>query len=199
MHETRESWYMAAAAMIEQQVFKPAGYIELPKYRIGCGGSIIKTSKTAAICCPRENSGDNTYEIFISPRYDDRGNILQLIVHELCHVVVGTEARHKKPFIEVMRAVGMIRPWKKAIASEELVPVLRSMLGPLGPFPHAPLVTEKGSGQKGSRLIKTMCPKCGYVARITRKWLTEVGPPLCPIDAVSFKEEVKSPENESRS
>ena len=32
---------------------------------------------------------------------------------------------------------------------------------------------------KGSRLIKCECPRCGYVARVTRKWLTR-GTPRCP-------------------
>lgn len=197
MHETRESWYKTAAERIEQQVFVPAGYIGLPKYRIGCGGAVIKSKKYAAECFSRESSGDNTYEIFISPRFADPRNILLFIVHELCHVVAGTDAKHKKPFIEVMRAVGMVQPWKDSIAGGDLVSVLHLMLDKLGPFPHAPLIIEKGSGEKGSRLIKTVCPKCGYIARVTRKWLDEVGAPLCPADAVAFKEEAKPTKNES--
>ncbi len=197
MHATRESWYMAAARMIEEQVFKPAGYIGLPKYRIGCGGTVIKSEKHGAFCFHCRNSGDGTCEIFISPRFDDRQKVLRFIIHELCHVIVGTDEGHKKSFIEVMRAVGMVRPWTKAMVSEGLNLVLLPMVDKLGFYPHAPLIIEKKPGQKGSRLIKVACPKCGYVARVTRKWLDEVGAPLCPADAVAFKEEVKPPENDS--
>jgi hypothetical protein len=30
-----------------------------------------------------------------------------------------------------------------------------------------------------SSLIQCVCPNCGYLARITQKWIT-VGMPLCP-------------------
>lgn len=31
-----------------------------------------------------------------------------------------------------------------------------------------------------TRLMKVLCADCGYVARVSRKWLDEVGPPHCP-------------------
>lgn len=187
---------MAAAKMIEQQVFKPAGY-ELPKYRIGCGGAVIKSKKNAAECFNRVNSEDSTYEIFISPRYADPRNILLFIVHELCHTIAGTEAKHKKPFIEVMRAVGMVQPWKNSVAGGDLCSILLPMVDELGLFPHAPLNIVRQPGQKGSRLIKVQCPDCGYVVRVTRKWLDEAGAPICPVHEVAFKEEVKPSKNDS--
>lgn len=33
--------------------------------------------------------------------------------------------------------------------------------------------------KQSTRLIKVECPCCGYVARVTRKWLKE-GRPKCP-------------------
>lgn len=38
----------------------------------------------------------------------------------------------------------------------------------------------KGTKKAGSRLVKCECAECGYVVRTTRKWLDEVGAPLCP-------------------
>jgi hypothetical protein len=35
-------------------------------------------------------------------------------------------------------------------------------------------------GKVGSRLVKCECAACGYVVRTTRKWLDDVGAPLCP-------------------
>ena len=34
-----------------------------------------------------------------------------------------------------------------------------------------------------TRLLKVKCRACGYTARITRKWLAEPGPPLCPCNS----------------
>lgn len=44
----------------------------------------------------------------------------------------------------------------------------------------AALVEAEGDAP-GSRLLKVACPgACGYVARVTRKWLEALGAPLCP-------------------
>lgn len=32
------------------------------------------------------------------------------------------------------------------------------------------------------RLLKVECPTCGYIARVTRKWLDARGAPICPTD-----------------
>lgn len=48
---------------------------------------------------------------------------------------------------------------------------------------------SRGVGS-GSRSVKTSCPQCGYVARVTRKWLDLYGPPTCPHDNVAFVESV---------
>jgi hypothetical protein len=37
---------------------------------------------------------------------------------------------------------------------------------------------SRGTGS-GSRLLKVECEECGYVARVTRKWLDEAGAPFC--------------------
>ena len=60
----------------------------------------------------------------------------------------------------------------------------------LGPYPHAELNPGKricapdespdGFKPQGTRLLKVMCPQCGYTVRVTQKWLVDVGPPLCP-------------------
>jgi len=191
-HETREPWFLAAAKQIEQSIFKPAGY-ELPRFRIGCGWPTTKRDKTGAECFNSKRSEDKTYEIFVSPKFSDSLKILEIIVHELCHTIAGIEAGHRKPFIEIMRAVGMVKPWTGSRANEELAAKLAVIQEKLGPYPHAKLgLKKRKSGQKGSRLIKVQCPKCEYIARVTRKWLTEAGAPICPVHKVAFREtEVK--------
>lgn len=187
-HTTRESWFKAAAKAIEVRIFKPAGYEGLPRTRIGCGWPTGNRAKVGGQCFDADISEDKTYEIFISPKSFEPLVILGTITHEICHIIAGIKAQHKKPFIEVMRAIGMLAPFTQSIVSDDLRPVLDEIVKKLGPYPHAALGIKKKGEAKGSRLLKAMCPKCGYVARITRKWLEEVGPPICPADKVSFKE-----------
>lgn len=186
-HKTREAWFKAAAAAIERQIFKPAGY-EIPRVRIGCGWPIGNRAKAIGQCFGAEASADKTYEIFVSPKSYDPSVILGTIIHELCHTIAGVKAAHKKPFIEVMRAVGMLKPFTQSIVGDDLRPVLDGIVTKLGPYPHAALGIKKKDGQKGSRLLKVECPGCGYVARVTRKWLNEAGAPICPADAKTFVE-----------
>ncbi len=186
-HPNREAWFNAAVVMLEQQLFKPAGY-ELPRFRIGVGWPVGNRMKAGGECFDVDISADKTYEIFISPKSFEPLVILGTITHELCHTLAGVKAAHKKPFIEVMRAVGMLAPFTQSIVSDDLRPVLDRIVTKLGPYPHAALGIKAKGEHKGSRLLKVQCPGCGYVARVTRKWLEEVGPPICPADKVSFKE-----------
>jgi hypothetical protein len=42
-------------------------------------------------------------------------------------------------------------------------------------------LVEAEADAPGSRLLKVMCPSgCGYVVRVTKKWLESLGAPLCP-------------------
>ncbi len=187
-HKTRESWFLAAAKAIDQKLFKPAGY-ELPKYRIGCGWSTKNRAKTGASCFNCKSSDDGTYEIFVSPKQAEPFPILELLVHELTHTVAGIGAKHQKPFIEVMKAVGMIAPWTSSTAGEEAVVVLKVIAEKLGPYPHARLnLKMAGEKKQTTRMIKLQCPKCDYVIRTTRKHLEEKGPPLCPLHKCAFKQ-----------
>ncbi|WP_354699942.1 hypothetical protein DSM112329_00199 [Paraconexibacter sp. AEG42_29] len=82
---------------------------------------------------------------------------------------------------------------------------LRTILDELGPYPHARVelarVSERPTPatptapdparpadappdqRKKGRLLKVSCPACGYPARVTRVWLTKVGPPICPCNS----------------
>ena len=42
-------------------------------------------------------------------------------------------------------------------------------------------------GSRKTRLIKATCGTCAYTVRVARKWLIEVGPPLCPCSSASME------------
>lgn len=170
----RELWFLEAVKRLESQVFKPVGY-GLPRFRVGCGWPTANKKKAGAECFDCKRSSDETYEIFISPRMADSLHILEILVHELCHTIAGIAAGHKKPFIEVMRAVGMDRPWKGSHAGVDLTVKLMAIQNKLEAYPHAELALKESGGKKQStRLIKLCCPECGLKVRITKKWLYEI-------------------------
>ncbi len=35
-------------------------------------------------------------------------------------------------------------------------------------------------GPRRTRMMKSQCGTCGYTIRLSRRWLSDVGPPLCP-------------------
>jgi hypothetical protein len=47
--------------------------------------------------------------------------------------------------------------------------------------------TSRGVGS-GSRLKKVSCGDCGYIARVTGKWIEKSGPPLCPCNSEPMTE-----------
>jgi hypothetical protein len=62
---------------------------------------------------------------------------------------------------------------------KELTVRLNALVQKLGDYPHACLNAQQIRKQ-GTRLLKAECLSCGYTVRITKKWIEEVGLPVCP-------------------
>jgi len=134
----REEWFLKAVEQLKQKVFGPHGY-SIPKFRCGVGWPTGNRKKVGAQCFDSKNSGDKTYEIFVSPKFDEPYEIIEMLVHELCHAIAGIAAGHRKEFIAVMKAVGMVKPWTGSKAGDVLTPVLETVVNEIGPYPHAKL------------------------------------------------------------
>ena len=52
--------------------------------------------------------------------------------------------------------------------------------------------TSRGKGS-GSRSLKVSCRFCGYVARVSKKWLLHSGAPLCPCNSEPMTEPRREP------
>lgn len=60
-----------------------------------------------------------------------------------------------------------------------------SILAVAGPLPYARLDTGGETTRpkkQATRLLKCECKTCGYTVRAARKWLKEVGVPVCAIE-----------------
>ena len=136
----------------------------------------------------------------ISPRLDKPLPVASVTIHELVHATVGLDCGHRGRFATVARGLGLEGPLRATVPGEALTRRLAAILDVLGPYPHAALAPggwpadglgewpagrrpeypSSGPPKQGTRLIKCQCGNCGYVARVTRKWIEGIGRPHCP-------------------
>ena len=130
----------------------------------------------------------------ISPVIDAPMRVAGINAHETIHAV-GLKCRHRGPFATVARALGLEGPLTATTEGVAFKRHVAPILDALGPYPHAALLNPRSGGpsrgdpgevpssgapKQGTRLLKCQCTNCGYVARVTRKWIDAVGRPHCP-------------------
>jgi len=183
--DSREDW-LNAAVLALRPIFEAAGYPLADKIRASCGwpggGS---RHKRIGECWAQQCSGDGSFEMFISPVLADRERVLDVLVHELCHVAVGIAEGHRAKFAKCARALHLKGPWRSTSAGEGFaqavaVPVF-AFVG--AAYPHAAMAAgsaNTGPKKQGTRMRKCECSDCGYTCRTTAKWLESHGAPICP-------------------
>ena len=157
---------------------------ELPaKIRVSCGwpskGALAIKKQRVGECWSATCSGDETFELFISPALKDSIEVLATLVHEACHAAVGVEAKHGSAFKKVAKAMGLEGKMTATTSGEVLKVRLKELVTKLGEFPHAELKSSNSPKKQTTRLLKVKCIECECVVRITRKWLDDVGAPTC--------------------
>jgi hypothetical protein len=182
----REPWLAAAVEHFKPD-FAANGYPLKTQVRVACGWPSRRalSPKTRVIgqCFSTTASGDGTNEIFISPLLDDPIEVAAVLVHELTHAAVGIKYGHQGPFPSLAVKMGLTGPMRATTPSLLLRERLNTLSQELGPYPHATLnPNSKDFKKQGTRLLQCVCPACGYMARITKKWIEEVGLPVCPND-----------------
>lgn len=129
-------------------------------------------------------------------------SLLQLAgttLHELGHVIAGHEAAHGLEWKAACRKLGL--PGARAVGTNyddadmfsfDMLVAIKAIPEPTDGSPVKTFEIRGLCGQgigtrggksrgagSGSRMKKLECPKCGYAARTTKKWI-EVGLPTCP-------------------
>jgi SprT-like family len=136
---------------------------------------------TIGQCWATSASADGHAEIFVSPELgkgqDTR--IVGIAAHELVHATVGLEAKHGKLFKRCANAVSLTGRMTATEESLEFETWVRDVVvRKLGPYPAGKLIIAYR--KQTTRTLKCECPSCGYLARVTRKWIDEKGAPWCP-------------------
>ena len=189
----REAWLQAATEAV-RPLFRVAGY-EIPPVAVSVGwpsrGATSKTKRVLGQCYFGSMTEDGKPQLFISPLIDDPiapEGVLGILVHELCHVVAGVDAKHGPQFVKVMKKVFLEGKPTSTVPSADLIERFKQMMEKLGPFPHSKIVLSDAEKKKQTtRMKKCMCRDCEYVVRTVQKWLDLHGPPICPCNKVPMK------------
>jgi hypothetical protein len=177
----RQQWLEHAVEALRAR-FTDAGYIVPGKIRVSIGWP-KRAASCGAIgeCWATEASSDRHNELFVSPELTEGARILDVLAHEMVHATVGTGAGHKKPFKQCALKIGLQGPMRSTRESPEFAAWAETLFKRIGPYP-AGFLTD--TPKQGTRMLKCECSTCGYTVRITRKWLTLAGPPICPTDHI---------------
>jgi hypothetical protein len=179
-HATRESWLLAAIEMLKED-FNLVGATVPDNVRVTCGwpsrGGRAEKKKVLGEVWPPKCSEDGATEVFIAPTLSNGIEVLGVLVHELVHAAVGCEEGHKGPFRTVAKSLGLEGRMTSTNAGETLLVRLHEIEEALVTYPHAKL-TPVNKKTQSTRMIKLLCPRCGYLARTSQKWIN-VGTPTC--------------------
>jgi hypothetical protein len=191
--KTREEWLEGAVKLMTPHFLTQGFKIPNVHVSVGWPSSRGTSAKQPAIgeCWDKSAASDKIAHVFISPRLDevcDPQGVLSVLVHEIVHATVGNKAGHGKAFRDCALKVGLEGKMTHTEAGEVLVKTLKAWSAELGKFPHGKLNPSlKPTKKQGTRLVKCQCGGCGYVLRTTRKWLEEVGAPLCACNKQPMK------------
>lgn len=181
----REDWLSAAVS--ELRPFFEAVGKPLPKnVRVTCGfPSNAKRSGAIGECWADTVSADQTFEVLISPVLDDPLRVFDVLVHELCHSTAGA-MNHGLNFQSVAAQMHLVPSptkagWKATSRGDSFIPTFGVIVDSLGAYPHAALTMNTKKVQS-TRMLKAVCPSCGYNVRLTAKWAA-LGLPSCPVDS----------------
>lgn len=185
---TREEWLERMTDALRPK-FQEAGYPIPREVRVTCGwpssGGTARKKRTIGECWPASSSEGGRTEIFISPVLSDPIAVGGTLVHELLHAAVepmhpDKHVGHGPLFKKGMGPLGMTGKATATGESAELKRELAAIVKKIGPYPHAAVKLNLRGKVQGTRLLKAECPECGYVIRVTAKWISEAGFPTCP-------------------
>lgn len=172
----REAWLHAAAPILVSLLRDTAELhgIEIedrpvPYLSVGFPSGGLRHKRTCECWhCRDEKHPGARAQIFISPVLGDGVQVLDELIHELIHDLVGVGYGHRGNFRKLALAVGLEGKMTATVAGPELKERLERLLGDLGPYPHTKLdVNNMGLKKKKQRCRqrKWVCPECGQIIR----------------------------------
>ena len=178
----REQWLQNAIA--ELRPFFDLHSKPLPlAVKVACGlPSNAKRNGAIGECWADTTSSDGSFNVFISPTLDDPMQVIEVLVHELCHATAGA-MNHGVNFQRVAESMHLMpvgsgsAPWKSTKGTLNFAKTYGAILKSLGEYPHGALslTTRK---KQGTRMLLAVCPSCNYKIRLSSYWAAK-GLPTC--------------------
>ena len=162
----RETWLTEGADQILSDIFKDEAD-NIPKYRVACGyPPRHRGGKVMGVCINASVSNDETFEVFINPSIEDGLTALDILTHELLHVVDMNESGHKGNFVRIARKIGLEGKPTECRAGYKLSKELKSISDRLGKYPHGSIGIDF-SKKQSTRMLKVYCEdeSCGFHCR----------------------------------
>lgn len=188
----REHWLAELAKSVTEMI-EDVAQKKMPNFRVSCGwpsrGGLSLKKPVIGQCWPGMVSKDGTHELFIAPTIAENMLVAGTVAHEMVHAIVGTKAGHKGPFVHVVRGIGLTGKPTATIPGPEFIKEVDPIIAKLGPYPHTKMVPSGKFTAQTTRLLKVECAMgSGLSVRMTRKWLDQEGPPICPCHQMPMTE-----------
>jgi len=175
----REEWLSAARDLLKSRIFDVQETHVPPMIRVSVG---LCGTKAIGLCVDTECAEDGAWNVFIDPRLKDPVEVLSTLLHEMIHAIVGLECKHKGPFVEMIRMVGLEgKPTSTFAAKDsELYTKLTVMAVELGDYPHAALTRKKKEVKKSKWVPFVSKSNEDYIVRANFETIEEFGKPVDP-------------------
>lgn len=216
----REAWLMDLNTELNG-IFRQAGYpqVDETKVLISTGFPVGNARKIIGQCHHASANGGIAH-LFISPVLDDSMDVAATLIHEKAHSLGFTG--HTGDFRKCAIAVGLEgcggkngHGFTSTRLTDDMKPVVESILEELGPYPHTKVNLGGPGGPKKqtTRMLKATCAgkdvpldedddsagyehvpcelggdEDAYTIRMTKKW-AELGMPTCPCGGEMILEE----------
>lgn len=146
-----------------------------------------KGTKTIGAHYSHHFSKGGEQHILIHPSLENSVQVVGVLIHELIHAQLPTDAGHGKEFRNIALKVGLCGKMTATEETDELKEKIGSWVKKVGEYPHKSFDVSKSRKKQTTRMIKASCmnqdKECGegrYKVRMSRSLIIEFGEPFCP-------------------
>jgi hypothetical protein len=181
-------------------VFAEHGF-EVPAFQVSVGWPAGKGTRSSTIgqCFNRAWNEEGDPSIFISPVLKGAMDLLACLTHEMIHAWDDCASGHRGPFAQAFRKIGMAGKATEIGFGDELHVIFQEIAAELGKYPHGKLSNGGQTAAPKRDTNRQLLAACAerpdgvdikqvYKVRMTRKWMDEVGMPICPCHGVEMTE-----------
>lgn len=183
-HTTREGWLVEGMTLLGQEFFTSRGHEVPEKLQVACGWP--KASQRAIGQCWSPNaSADATTQMYVAPTESEPVQVLDVLLHEMIHAVVGCEHGHRGPFKKMAQEIGLAGKMTATYAEpgSDLHALLQDIAAKIGDYPHAAMTKKGPSGKRVYPYVwkRLMSVKdSSYTITISPRVMEEHGRPVDP-------------------